>query len=219
MERRDASRAGDPLLGEQMAYYEALAPEYGEHALPGGGGDELVAALEAFRPAGDVLELACGPGTWTVQLARHARSVTAVDAAPAMLARAAERVGAARVRFVQADLFNWRPDRHYDAVVFGFWLSHVPLERFASFWDLVAQCLVPGGRVFFADDGHREPDELVEGAASSTIRRRLKDGTAHRAVKVPHDPAALEARLAALGWRVAVTPTSGPFYWGAGGRA
>ena len=57
-----------------------------------------------------------------------------------------------RVRFVEADLFAWRPDRRYDAVFFGFWLSHVPLERFDGFWALVADCLAPGGRVCFVDD-------------------------------------------------------------------
>jgi hypothetical protein len=51
----------------------------------------------------------------------------------------------------------------------GFWLSHVPLERFGAFWSLVDECLAPGGRVFFVDDAHRTPDELIEGAASSTI--------------------------------------------------
>jgi O-methyltransferase involved in polyketide biosynthesis len=98
------------------------------------------------------------------------------------------------------------------------WLSHVPAERFESFWSLVADCLAPGGRVFFADDGHRTPDELIEGESSSTIRRRLTDGTAYRAVKVPHEPAELEQRLARLGWQITVTQTSGPFYWGAGAR-
>jgi len=47
----------------------------------------------------------------------------------------------------------------------------VPLERFAAFWSLVADCLEPGGRVLFADDGRRTPEELIEGEASSTIRR------------------------------------------------
>jgi SAM-dependent methyltransferase len=65
-------------------------------------------------------------------------------------------------------------------------------------------------------DAYRSPDELVEGESSTTIQRRLNDGTAHRIVKVPHHPADLEARLSALGWSVKVTPTSGPFYWGAG---
>jgi SAM-dependent methyltransferase len=209
--------ASDELLAEQVAYYRAVAPEYFDHAVEEPGGSELEAAIDAFRPAGDVLELACGPGTWTPLLARHATSLTAVDAAPEMLALARRR--APGVRFIQADLFAWEPDRRYDAVCFGFWLSHVPLERFEAFWALVDRALAPGGRVLFLDDGYRTPDELVYGADSSTIRRELSDGSAFRAVKVPHEPAALQARLAALGWEIAVHPTAGPFYWGAGGRA
>jgi trans-aconitate methyltransferase len=210
----------DRLLAEQIAYYRARAPEYFDGVIPGAvGGGELEAALDAFRPAGDVLELACGPGTWTPQLLRHAASLTALDASPEMLAIAARTVEHGRVRFIRADLFGWRPDRRYDVVFFGFWLSHVPLERFESFWALVDDALAPGGRVFFADDGYRTADELIEGESSSTIRRRLSDGTPHRAVKVPHEPHELERRLARLGWDISVTQTSGPFYWGAGGRA
>jgi 2-polyprenyl-3-methyl-5-hydroxy-6-metoxy-1,4-benzoquinol methylase len=81
----------DPLLAEQVAYYRAIAGEYEEHAIPGAWGGELSAALASFRPAGSVLELACGPGMWTNQLCRHAVDVTAVDAAPEMLAIARPR--------------------------------------------------------------------------------------------------------------------------------
>ena len=173
-----------------------------------------------------MLELACGPGVWTGQLLRHATDVTAVDGSPEMLAAAAARLataaarlGAAQLRLVQADLFSWVPDRRYDVVFFGFWLSHVPLERFASFWSLVADGLKDGGRVFFADDAYRTPDELIEGPSSSTIRRRLDDGTPYRIVKVPHHPVELEKRLHRLGWNVKVSATAGPFYWGAGSRS
>jgi demethylmenaquinone methyltransferase/2-methoxy-6-polyprenyl-1,4-benzoquinol methylase len=138
-----------------------------------------------------------------------------VDAAPEMLAAAEARFGAGRVRLVEANLFAWRPDRRYDVVFFAFWLSHVPLGRFEAFWSLVADCLEPHGRVFFVDDADRTPDELIDGASSSTIRRRLDDGTAYRLVKVPHQPRELEERLGRLGWRISVTPTSGPLYWGA----
>jgi demethylmenaquinone methyltransferase/2-methoxy-6-polyprenyl-1,4-benzoquinol methylase len=209
----------EQLLAEQVAYYRAVAPEYESGALPFDGGDELRAALEAFRPTGRVLELACGPGVWTGQLLRHATGVTAVDASPEMLAIASARHGE-RVRFVRANIFEWEPDHRYDVVFFGFWLSHVPLERFASFWSMVGQCLEPGGRVFFVDDAYRTPEELVEGESSSTILRRLTDGSAHRAVKVPHRADELEERLTRLGWRVQVRPTTaGPFYWGAGSPA
>ncbi len=205
------------LLAEQIAYYRAIAPEYESLSIPGGGGHEVTAALDVFRPAGNVLELACGPGMWTELLLRAA-SVTAVDAAPEMLALARVRVGEERVRFVQADLFSWRPDRRYDVVFFGFWLSHVPRDRFEAFWSLVGDCLEPAGRVFFVDDAFRPPEELIEGESSSTIQRRLGDGTPYRVVKVPYRSSELEQQLALLGWRFTVAQTSGSFYWGTGRR-
>jgi demethylmenaquinone methyltransferase/2-methoxy-6-polyprenyl-1,4-benzoquinol methylase len=207
----------EPLLSEQIAYYQARAPEYEAGALEVPGGSELEAALDAFRPQGHVLELACGPGTWTEQLGRHAETVTALDAAREMLAIASARLGHDhRVRFVEADVFNWQPDRRYDVVFFGFWLSHVPLERFAGFWSLVADCLVPGGRLFFADDAYITDDERIEGEAPATIRRRLEDGTPFRAVKVAHAQSGLQQRITDLGWEMKVHQTSGPFFWGSG---
>jgi demethylmenaquinone methyltransferase/2-methoxy-6-polyprenyl-1,4-benzoquinol methylase len=211
----------DALLEEQVAYYRSLAPEYGKHALDIGTQTatevrrELLAPLAAFEPGDDVLELACGPGTWTRDLLAYADTVTAVDSSPEMLALARRAVSGPRVTFIEADVFSWRPTRRYDGVFFGFWLSHVPLERFEPFWSLVSDCLAPGG-VVFIDDAHRTAEELIEGAQSSTVERRLTDGTPFRAVKVRHTPATFERRLGELGWRFTVTPTSGPFYVGAG---
>lgn len=218
----DSGSVRDQLLAGQRAYYSALAPDYLDQGLDLPGGAGLSDALDVFRPAGSVLELACGPGTWTGQLLRHASDVTAVDASPEMLAIAASRVpGSAPVRFVQADLFTWGPDRRYDVVFMGFWLSHVPAARFGPFWALVAAAaaLEPHGRVFFADDSCRTPDELIEGPGSSIIQRRTLDGTAYRIVKVQYEPADLERQLRGLGWDIKVTPTAGPFFWGAGNRA
>lgn len=207
------------LLARQVAYYRAVAPEYEANAIAGFSGGALEAALEQFAPRGDVLELACGTGMWTSQLARHAHSLTALDAAPEMLELARARVAGLRVRFLQADVFGWRPDRRYDVVAFGFFLSHVPLARFEEFWELVDSALAPGGRVFFVDDAHRTPDELVEGEHGEVVQRTLPGSGAHRLVKVAHTPARLEQRLAALGWRMEVRYAEGPFFWGAGTRA
>lgn len=207
------------LIAEQVDYYDAAAVEFEDLRLDLPGGDELVEALDCFEATGDVLELACGPGTWTSRLLRRARSVTAVDSSPAMLAIAKSNVVSSRVRFVQADLFCWKPDRRYDVVFLGFFLSHVPLEVFDEFWAMVGASLGPHGRVFFVDDAYRTTEELVEGEESSVIRRTLRDGTAHRLVKVPHQPADLERRLRRLGWEVTVRGTEGPFYWGTGCRS
>jgi trans-aconitate methyltransferase len=218
-----SSDAVDRLLAEQLRYYSARAAEYTQTAFVELSEQELElaareleSAIDAFHPQGNVLELACGPGTWTPQLMRHATTLTALDGSPEMLAFAKAKLGDAPVRFVQADIFAWRPDQAYDVVFFGFWLSHVPLERFQAFWQLVRDCLRPAGRVLFVDDGFRTPEELIEGERSAVIRRSLVDGTSFRAVKVPHTPQALQARLAELGWDIEVNQATGPFYWGAG---
>jgi trans-aconitate methyltransferase len=192
----------DALLADQIAYYRAAGAEY---QLSEPAAQDLATALDEFRPAGDVLEVACGPGTWTQQLLRHAAKVTAVDAAPEMLARAHARVGEGRARFVQANLFEWTPELKYDLVFFGFWLSHVPPERPDTFWTLVRTRLKPNGRVLSVYDNARTPEELVYGEASFAIQRRTRDGTAHRAVKVSYQPAELEERLRRLGWLIGVT--------------
>lgn len=202
-------------LDHQLAYYRAIADEYGDHAIDVPGQAELLEAVAAFQPTGDVLELACGSGAWTERLARTAATVTAVDGAPEMLRLARARLGVnAKVRFIEANLFAWQPDRQYDAVFFGFWISHVPEERFESFWSLVADALAPGGRVFFCDDNHRTEPELIEGAGSPVVERRLNDGTPFRIIKIPYEAADLQRRLRDLGWNTTVTAAPGPFYWG-----
>jgi hypothetical protein len=130
---------------------------------------------------------------WTQRLLRYATTVTAVDAAPEMLAVAAARFGDGTVRFVEANL---SPGRQTVATTWssspsGPLTCRLSGSRLSG--PLVAHCLEPHGRVFFVDDG-----------------------TAYRLVKVPHQPRDLEERLGRLGWQVTVTPTSGPVFWGAG---
>ncbi len=87
------------LLEEQLAYYRARAGEYDEWFLREGRHDrgpewnrrwfseveEVRRELARFRPTGEVLEIACGTGLWTAELARYADRVTAVDASPEVL--------------------------------------------------------------------------------------------------------------------------------------
>ena len=140
----------------------------------GGAGEleEVQAALDRFAPAGEVLELAYGTGEWTLRLAAMASRVTGIDAAPEMRERGSVKLQAAghtNVDLLIGDLFAWEPDQVYDAVVFAFWLSHVPLDRADRFWENVHHSLRPGGRFFLADvvriaDRFELPGVVVDGS-------------------------------------------------------
>jgi SAM-dependent methyltransferase len=206
------------LLAEQVAYYRARADEYDDTGVVGAEqeGRRLEAALEGFWPRGRVLELACGTGQWTKRLAAGADSVTAVDASPEVLAINRSKVGDARVRYVEADLFAWRPNELYDTVFFAFWLSHVPPERFERFWAVVAESLAPAGRVFFIEDRPTlaAEERTVPGEPEYVVERELLDGRTYRAVKAFRDPEWIRQRLAALGWEAEVETVGPCFFYG-----
>ncbi|MEV0130710.1 class I SAM-dependent methyltransferase [Dactylosporangium sp. NPDC050688] len=206
----------EALLDGQLAYYRARAPEYDE-VYAERGFRTLTGLVEQLPVSGDVLELACGTGQWTVRLAQRATHLTAVDGAPEMLDIARRRVEAAGVTatFEQVDLFAWQPRRRYDTVFFAFWLSHVPPQRFAAFWAMVAQAVRPGGRVVFVDTDAAERDtERVVPGDRATVLRTLKDGSEHEIVKLFHDADGLAAELGKLGWTAQVDPAAGGFIRG-----
>jgi ubiquinone/menaquinone biosynthesis C-methylase UbiE len=228
----------DTLLQGQIAYYRARAGEYNEWWQRLGRYDhgaewntQWISEVEAVKqqlaqckPAGDVLELACGTGWWTEQLAQCATTLTAVDASAEVLALNQQRLAPYRasVRYLQADLFTWQPDRQYDLLFFSFWLSHVPPSRFAAFWDLVQRALRPEGRVFFIDSLGTETmtarDQTVNDPQTLTSLRRLNDGQEFRIIKIFYQPADLMAQLSALGWQVTVHTTANYFLYGIGQR-
>jgi SAM-dependent methyltransferase len=143
----------DSLLTEQIAYYRTRAVEY-DSTYPldvradAGARAELLTRLEELAPFGKTLELACGTGQWTAELARRATKVTAVDAASEALTICRQRVGTAPVHFVEADLFTWRP-------------AVAAVERSASERPAPAVLReVSGGRAFRAVKVLYAPDEL-----------------------------------------------------------
>jgi SAM-dependent methyltransferase len=208
----------DALLAEQVDYYRARAGEYDATSpLPRDDDSraKLLDALQSFAPRGRVLELACGTGQWTAALVERASELTAVDASPEMLAIACARVRDDRVRFIQSDIFAWRPDQRYDVVFFSAWLSHVPPQRFDRFWKLVADSLTETGRVFLIDErpAAAADEQVISGAAAPAVARPLSDGTRYRTVKVFYEPDELRGRLADLGWAVSADSVGARFFY------
>jgi len=222
----------DDLLTEQLAYYRARAPEYDEwwerrgrfdrgpelNEVWSGEVADLEAAIDALGPFGDTLELACGTGIWTRRLRPLAATLTAVDGSEEMIGLNRARLRNASIEYLTADLFAWEPPRRFDTVFFSFWLSHVPPERFAPFWDLVGRALTPGGRAVFVDNQWIESATSLGGRLgdrdSTSVERQLNDGRWYRIVKVFYDPGELEQRLGDVGWRARVSKTAQYFVYG-----
>lgn len=227
-------------MAEQVAYYRARAPEYDEWWQRAGRYDkgaahtqawraevdEVVGWLDSLDVSGHVLEVAAGTGNFTVELARRAERITAVDASPEALAINAEKVATARaaaregstfatVDHVVADIFAWDPPHPFDHVFFSFWLSHVPDAAVRAFFDLVDRALAPGGKAVLVDNlgGPADETDVVEApgyrndarddaAGAGLSVRELNDGRTFTIVKVYRSPARLAELLGPLGWAV-----------------
>ena len=228
------------VLADQIAYYRARAGEYDEWWFRAGRYDRgadfnaqwhaetaaveaaLASWLAARRP-GHVLELACGTGLFTRVIAPRVARLTAIDASSEVIEINRARVDAGNVDYVQADLFAWRPTQRYDAIFFSFWLSHVPEQRFAEFWQLVAAALAPRGAVYLIDSAFdptsTAKDHVLPGRERGIVTRKLNDGREFRIVKVFYEPAALAAKLDELGWNASIAQTPHYFIYGEATRA
>ncbi len=220
------SRPLQRVLAEQARYYCDRAEEYEDWWYRRGRYDrgeqanarwfaeaaELEQALQRSIPAGaSVLELACGTGLWTRLLAPRSGSLTALDGSSEMLQLARAKVPHLPVTFLQADIFEWEADRAYDVCFFGFWLSHVPSELMAAFWQKVHRALKPGGFACLIDSARSERssarDHLLQDHGEELMLRRLDDGREYRIVKHWFDAPELERMLAGLGWNASLSST------------
>ncbi|MFL5681991.1 MAG: class I SAM-dependent methyltransferase [Chloroflexota bacterium] len=213
---------------EMLAYYEARAPEYDDWYLRRGRYErgpvhdaawnaELDMAgrwLDALPITGQIVELAAGTGWWSPLLAAKGE-LSMYDGNPGPLDRARERLVAHRLRAHLHVRDAWaEPDRQVDAVFTGFWLSHVPRDRFDAFLALVRRWLKPGGLFAFIDS---LPDPQSSAAdhptpADDLSVRRLADGREFTVVKVYYTPPELEDALHRAGFRDVEVTTTGRFF-------
>ncbi|MFE9686523.1 class I SAM-dependent methyltransferase [Streptomyces sp. NPDC006285] len=105
--------------------------------------------LLAFPTGPRVLDLCCGPGVFTVPLARRGHDVTGVDLSPAMLDRARKRSADTgdRVTYVQADARTYEAPGAFDVVLnmftsFGYFEDPADNARVLR---TMYTCLTPGG--------------------------------------------------------------------------
>ena len=226
-------------LLEQKDYYRARAPEYDDWFLRLGRYDrgedatrrwfeqvhEVRQSLRALSlDEKNVLELAPGTGIWTEELCTRVAHLTAVDSSREMITLNRQRLGsrADKVTYIEADLFEWHPTREFDAVVFCFWISHIPVGRIDEFLSNIVKMLRPCGTVFFLDARKESTstavDHVLPSRDSELMTRRLDDGREFTIIKNFWTAAALVEKCTRVGLTVEVHETADYFQFGFGTR-
>lgn len=120
--------------------------------LTAGGSHRLRRTFVSFldvQPGHRVLELGCGTGQVTAELAKAGASVVAVDRLPEMLEAARRRAPAAR--FVEADVASVPLEGTFDVVVLSFLLHSFDAEGRRALLRRSADALPVGGRIGILD--------------------------------------------------------------------
>jgi 2-polyprenyl-3-methyl-5-hydroxy-6-metoxy-1,4-benzoquinol methylase len=125
-----------------------------------------------LQPGMHVLELGCGTGYFTRELARTGASITAVDISPELLAIALQQYQADSVRFeVQNAYALSYLAESYDAVVGSSILHHLDVRR-AS--EEIYRVLRPHGIIRFTEPNMLNPQIAIQKNVPA-IKRRLGD--------------------------------------------
>ena len=210
------------MAGEELlTYYAHRAREYEQVYEKRERQTDLVqvrAWLREVLVGHRILEVACGTGYWTAELAPLAAGIVATDASPDVLALARQKpYPPGHVHFEVADAYALaHVSGAFTAGLAAFWWSHVPRERQVTFLAGLHARLGVGATVVFIDNryvpGSSTPITRRDEAGNTYQQRRLADGTAHEVLKNFPTPAELKAALEPVAQELSVVEFA--YYWG-----
>ena len=103
------------------SFFDAHAPVYEDNAFTKNTFREVDFLREelSLRPGDSILDVACGTGRHSIELAKRGYVVTGIDLSSGMLARAAEAARAARVHveWIQSDATRFSLPSRYDGAI------------------------------------------------------------------------------------------------------
>jgi SAM-dependent methyltransferase len=125
-----------------------------------------------LRPRMTVLELGCGTGTFTRELARSGADVIAIDVSPELLKIARADNSAPNVHYQTENAYALSyPDATFDSVVGSSVLHHLEVEEALR---NIYRVLKPGGTIFFTEPNMLNPQIAVQKNVP-WIKRKLGD--------------------------------------------
>lgn len=202
-----------------VKYYKDRAMEYEKiYAKPERQEDlkEASALLQELFRGNAVLEIACGTGYWTEQIAKTANSVIATDINDAVIEISKQKdYGNANVSFEVADIYKLGAAKKNESLFGGFIWSHIPLQGLDRFIDTVNNLVTPGGLVVMMDNMYVEgSNHLItqtDEQGNTYQMRKLEDGTTHLVLKNFPSETYLKEKLKGKATDIKVINL--PYYW------
>lgn len=191
---------------DMAAYYAKRASTYEEIYQRPERQDELLTLqvrVQELMEGHDVLELACGTGFWTEQIAASAKSVYATDINPEMIALAnAKKLPADKATFALADINTFQPDRPFTACFLGFWWSHVARQDQVRFIAQLREKLGKDILLVMIDNGYVEeqstPIARTDAEGNTYQFRTLPNGERYEVMKNFPTDSGLRKKLAPI---------------------
>lgn len=111
-------------------------------------------------PGLSVLEIGCGTGLFTAEIAVRGHRLTAIDISPELIRLARQRVPDGSVTFMVENAYATSfPDARFDAIVGSSCLHHLDIARaLPEFYRLLA----PGGRIMFTEPNMLNPQIFLQ---------------------------------------------------------
>jgi 2-polyprenyl-3-methyl-5-hydroxy-6-metoxy-1,4-benzoquinol methylase len=180
-----------------------------------------------LKPGMSVLELGCGTGSFTHQLACSGADIVAIDVSPELLEIAMSKSSAANVRYEIQNAYDLSyPDAVFDSVVGSSVLHHLEIKDAMR---QIHRVLKPGGSIYFTEPNMLNPQIAIqknvpwvkqqlgespdETAFFRWPLRRLLEKTGYRNVQIdpfdflhPQTPVALISRVNWFGRLLEKTP-------------
>lgn len=141
--------------------------------------DLIMDRLRELLSGQRVLELACGDGYWTDELAECAESVLATDINPNLLEMAkARELPEEIVQFAVADACNPKMEGDFNACFAGFWWSHVKRQDQLDVLKRVRDVVGKDSLLILVDNSFVETEK-------TTIARTDLDGNTYQIHALP----------------------------------
>jgi SAM-dependent methyltransferase len=125
-----------------------------------------------LRPGMSVLELGCGAGYFTRELARSEADIVAIDVSPELLKIATANCSAPNVRYEIQNAYDLSyPDAAFDSVVGSSVLHHLEIKEALR---EIYRVLKPGGTIWFTEPNMLNPQIAIQKNVR-WVKRKLGD--------------------------------------------